>query len=370
MLWRRQMRLPFNYDLATTPPMAEGGLNMFAQFMDDPSGYVDYLAQTQVVAEDLSRQDRKVPSDVGARHPLPLRFSRRFPVRTSRRFWTAAFLAVPLALYAIIVILPLVYSFYFSLTNWNGFNFEYDIVWFDNFAKVFSDPLFGNAIKNTIIWTIAAVTVPIFFGLGLALLLHQEIRGANVYKSLFYLPTCLSLAVIGQVWIWIYQPKWGLLNLVLEGVGLEHLARAWLAKPDSALAAIIVAWAWQQSGLAMVIFLAGLTSVPTELSEAAQIDGANWQRSAIRRDSAAASGDGGRGGALGHQFAQKLRHCLHHDGWWTFPLVGHAGDVHVQQVVQEILHGLWQRDFGNFVPDRFGCDRVLLPSGARTGASI
>ncbi len=196
----------------------------------------------------------------------------------SRRIWTIGFLAIPLALYLVIVVGPLLYSFFFSLTDWNGFSFDFNFVGLANFRRVFSDPLFGNAIRNTVIWMIIAILVPVTCGLGLALILHERVRGANIYKSLFYLPICLSLAVIGQVWFWIYQPRWGLLNLTLNGIGLGDLTRAWLADPDTALLSVIVAWCWQQIGLGMVIFLAGLTSVPVELTEAAQIDGANyWQ---------------------------------------------------------------------------------------------
>lgn len=196
----------------------------------------------------------------------------------TRRLWTIGFLAIPLMLYVVVVIGPLLYSFFFSLTDWNGFDPDYNFVGLANFERVFSDPLFGNAIRNTVIWMVIAVSVPVSVGLALALLLHERIRLANLYKSLFYLPICLSLAVIGQIWIWIYQPRWGLLNLTLEAVGLEEATRAWLADPDFALFAVILAWTWQQVGLGMVIFLAGLTSVPTELTDAAQIDGANyWQ---------------------------------------------------------------------------------------------
>lgn len=203
-------------------------------------------------------------------------------VQRSRWLWRIGFLAVPIALYLVIVIGPLLYSFFFSLTDWNGFNPNFDFVGLANFERIFSDPLFFNAIKNTVIWMAIAVTIPAGAGLALALLLHERVRGANVYKSLFFFPICLSLAVVGQIWTWIYEPRWGLLNLTLESVGLEQATRAWLGNPDTALLAVILAWIWQQVGLAMVIFLAGLTSVPTELTEAAQIDGANyWQ--ALRR---------------------------------------------------------------------------------------
>jgi multiple sugar transport system permease protein/raffinose/stachyose/melibiose transport system permease protein len=109
--------------------------------------------------------------------------------------------------------------------------------------------------------------------------LHEGIWGANFYKSIIYMPICLSLAVIGQVWIWIYQPDWGLINTILRLLSLDQYTLAWLANTKTALAAVIIAWSWQQVGLAMVIFLAGLTSIPSELSEAAEIDGATYLQS-------------------------------------------------------------------------------------------
>ena len=194
----------------------------------------------------------------------------------NRRKWIVLFSILPLSIYLIIVILPLLNSFYYSFTDWNGFNQSYNRIGFENFTRVFQDKLFANAIKNTAIWMIAAVVLPVSGGLFLALLLHEGIWGANFYKSLFYLPICLSLAVIGQVWIWIYQPNWGLINTVLRAINLENLTLAWLANLNTALAAVIIAWSWQQIGLAMVIFLAGLTSIPSELVEAAELDGAPY----------------------------------------------------------------------------------------------
>lgn len=200
-------------------------------------------------------------------------------MRKSLWLWRIGFLAIPLTVYVAIVVAPLLYSFYYSLTDWNGFSPNYNFVGLDNFQRIFRDPLFSNAIENTVIWMIAAIIIPTGGGLALALLLNEGVRLAKLYKSLFYFPISLSLAVIGQVWIWIYQPRWGLLNVTLREVGLDQYARAWLAKADSALPAVIAAWSWQQIGLAMVLFLAGLTSVPTELTEAAQIDGANRRQS-------------------------------------------------------------------------------------------
>jgi multiple sugar transport system permease protein/raffinose/stachyose/melibiose transport system permease protein len=84
---------------------------------------------------------------------------------------------------------------------------------------------------------------------------------------------------VGQVWIWIYQPDWGLLNTVLTTLGLEGLTRAWLGDPETSLAAVVVAWCWQQTALSLILYLAALTTIPRDLLEAAAIDGAGtWQQ--------------------------------------------------------------------------------------------
>jgi len=191
-----------------------------------------------------------------------------------KRFWRAVLLALPLAVFAIFVIWPLASSFYYSFTNWNGFNPDYDYVGLDNFRKIYTDKLFFQAAVNTTLWMIAAILLPTALGLGLALLIDSSVPGSAAFKSIFYLPICLSAVVVGQIWVWIYQPDWGLLNTVLEAMSGERLRFAWLAKPDTALWSVIVAWSWQQTGLSMVIFLAGLTTIPEDLLEVCEIEGA------------------------------------------------------------------------------------------------
>lgn len=191
------------------------------------------------------------------------------------RLWQIALLALPLAVFGLIVVWPLASSFYYSFTNWNGFGAGYDFVGFDNFAQILGDRLFLNAIVNTIIWMIAAIILPTGLGLGLALLIDSSVPGASIFKTIFYLPICLSAVIVGQIWIWIYQPDWGLLNMIVETVTGQDEDFAWLAKPGTALYSVIVAWSWQQTGLSMVIFLAGLTAVPTDLLEVSDIEGAS-----------------------------------------------------------------------------------------------
>jgi len=195
------------------------------------------------------------------------------------RFWRIALLAAPLAVFGVFVIWPLVSSFYYSVTDWNGFDPDYQFVGLSNFAKIASDRLFLQAAVNTSLWMAAAIVLPTSLGLLLALLLDSRVLGARVFKSIFYLPICLSAVIVGQIWTWIYQPDWGLLNTVITQVSGEKFKYAWLAKPDTALWSVIVAWSWQQTGLAMVIYLAGLTSIPGDLLEVAEIEGATqWQR--------------------------------------------------------------------------------------------
>jgi multiple sugar transport system permease protein/raffinose/stachyose/melibiose transport system permease protein len=200
-------------------------------------------------------------------------------MKREERFWRLVFLTPPLLVFGVLVVWPLFSSFYYSFTDWNGFDPNYAFVGFSNFKKILTDRLFLNAAVNTMIWMVAALLLPTLLGLILALLIDSRVPGASVFKSIFYLPICLSAVVVGQIWVWIYQPDWGLLNTVLEAALGSAQNFAWLAKPGSALYSVILAWSWQQTGLSMVIYLAGLTAIPRELLEASALEGANvWQR--------------------------------------------------------------------------------------------
>lgn len=195
------------------------------------------------------------------------------------RIWRVVLLALPLAVFGAFVVWPLFSSFFYAFTNWNGFNPNYDFVGFANFGKIVTDRLFLHAAINTTIWMVAAILIPTLLGLILALLLDGKVLGARIFKTIFYLPICLSAVIVGQIWVWIYQPDWGLLNSVISTVGGAKFNYAWLAKPDTALGSVILAWSWQQTGLSMVIYLAGLTAISEDLLEVCEIEGATrWQK--------------------------------------------------------------------------------------------
>ena len=203
-------------------------------------------------------------------------------MEAQNRLWRILLLALPILVFSALVIWPLLSSFYYSFTNWNGFNRDYEFLGLRNFAKIWTDRLFFNAVVNTAIWMAAALVLPTLTGLVLALLLDRQVRGARIFKTVFYLPICLSAIVVGQIWIWIYQPDWGLLNTVVKLLGNPDFNYAWLARPDSALLAVILAWSWQQTGLSMVIYLAGLTAIPSELLEVCEIEGASTRQRILR----------------------------------------------------------------------------------------
>ena len=198
-----------------------------------------------------------------------------FILMGNKIFWRIFFLSPPLIVFSIFVLIPLINSFYYGFTNWNGFNTDYDFVGLENYTRIASDNLFQNSIFNTVIWLISAILIPTILGLLLALLIDSHVRGSRFFKSIFYLPICLSAVVVGQIWIWIYQQEWGLLNTIINLFRENNFEYAWLSKPDSSLYSVIIAWSWQQTALSMVIYLAGLTSIPKNLLEASQIEGAN-----------------------------------------------------------------------------------------------
>jgi multiple sugar transport system permease protein/raffinose/stachyose/melibiose transport system permease protein len=201
-------------------------------------------------------------------------------VQPSSIFWRVVLLGPAVLVFSIFVLWPLLESFAYAFTDWNGFSSDYRNVGLDNFLRIASDPEFLNAALNTAAWMVAALVLPALLGLGLALLLSRRVPAAGLFKSIFYLPICLSGVIVGQIWIWIYQPDWGLLDTVIAHLlGQRHFKFAWLAEPSTALGSVIVAWSWVQTGLSMVIFLAGLTAIPRELLEAADVEGVSrWRQ--------------------------------------------------------------------------------------------
>ncbi|MFN0118564.1 MAG: carbohydrate ABC transporter permease [Elusimicrobiota bacterium] len=168
-----------------------------------------------------------------------------------------------------------------SLYKWNGIS-EFSrapFVGIFNFKDIlFDNPEWWISIKNAIYITILALTVQNGLALMLAWLVDRDIKGGQIYRSIFFLPPILSGIVVGLIWNWIYQGDYGLLNSVFTKLGLETWKRAWLADPTTALTSLSVVHMWKGFGWGFIILLAGLQGIPRELYEAARVDGASEWR--------------------------------------------------------------------------------------------
>ncbi len=190
-----------------------------------------------------------------------------------------AFLALPLAMYLVWVIVPIFESFAFAFTKRDSI--IYGAVWvgLDNFKRLLGDGQFWLAIKNNFAWLLFFVLIPVPLGLLVAMLFNSGYKGDKLFKTLFYLPMTLSFTIIGTIWMWIYNPDFGALNTFLRSLGLGDIAVQWLGDRRYMTGALIAVGIWRQVPYVMILYLAGLQGVPPELVEASLIDGANaWQR--------------------------------------------------------------------------------------------
>jgi len=169
----------------------------------------------------------------------------------------------------------MIYSSWLSLFRWDGVAPTKVFVGFDNYVTLLTqNDVFWIALRNNAVWLVAALLLPTSIGLGLAILLNSKFRGSHIFRSIFYFPAVLSLAVVGLIWTWIYHPDLGLLNQALIAGGLKSFTRNWLSDPNIALYPVIIAATWNAVGLPMLLFLAGLQTIPEELHEAAKVEGA------------------------------------------------------------------------------------------------
>ncbi len=199
---------------------------------------------------------------------------------TAMRRWRKAlpavvFLLPALAIYLSVIVYPFVYSAWLSLHEWDGVSDTMRFVGAENYRILFSENrVFWIALRNTALWTLVALVVPTTLGLLLALALNRKLRGTAFYRSIYYFPAILSMSITGLIFTWIYHPTLGFLNQMLERLGLYDLQMAWLSEPSVALYAVMVAAAWHNTGLPMLLYLAGLQTIPQEVLEAAEVDGA------------------------------------------------------------------------------------------------
>jgi len=192
-----------------------------------------------------------------------------------RRMYPIWFVAPAFIIFAVLYIFPTVSGFYYSLTDWSPYKDNIKFVGFEQYRDLFQTKALYEALKNTIFY---AAIVTIFqngIGVALALFLNAKLIGREFFRSVFFLPCILSALVVGYMFSTVLHPE-GILNSLLELVGLGALSNDWLGNPDLALYAVAAVNVWQWAGSSMALYLAGLQGISKELLEAAVIDGTNY----------------------------------------------------------------------------------------------
>lgn len=188
------------------------------------------------------------------------------------------FLAPSLILYTVFVLYPYVQAFWISLHQWRGVSANKKYVGLDNYRKIADDANFWNALRHN---GEMLIVLPIFT-IGLAMLFAtlfvqggRGVRGAGFYRVVYFFPQVMSVVIVGILWQYIYNPNSGLINGFLGAVGLDSLKRSWLGDTSTALWAVAAVVVWQAVGFYMVMFVAGMQSIPIDYYEAARLDGAS-----------------------------------------------------------------------------------------------
>lgn len=190
----------------------------------------------------------------------------------------SVFLGPAVVLYGIFFVLPMAQAFYYSLFRWRGLSQHKDFIGIQNFRELAGDPIFWMALKHNLTFLVASVLIVIPTALFFAYILSRKVKGASSYRAVFLFPNIISIVAVAVLWSFVYNMQFGILNSLLKGIGLERLTTGWLGEPRTALPAVIVTSIWYSLGFYIVLFLAGLQSIPPSFYEAASIDGANqWQ---------------------------------------------------------------------------------------------
>lgn len=190
-------------------------------------------------------------------------------------------------LQTLIVVLPILllifFFFYYcvgwnvfiSFTDWKGFIPSRNLVGIRNYQKLFTDSIFWISLKNNLLLILIFVPGVVLLGLIFAILLDQKVKAENFFRTVYLLPFAMSFVVTATLWTWMYSPKEGTINVLLDRLGLEALGSGWITEPGIVMYCIIAALIWQFAGYSVIIFLGGIRSIPDAQTEAARMDGAS-----------------------------------------------------------------------------------------------
>lgn len=196
-----------------------------------------------------------------------------------RKGSTIAFFITPaLFLYSAIVFIPIIASIYLSFFDWDVLN-PMKFIGLDNYTRMFSDDdIFFITIRNVLFLLVTSLVIQLPFGFFLALILTGNVRGKDFFKLVFIMPAFLSSVAVGMMWTFIYHPQIGIINNLLDWLGLDSLKHLWLSEPKTVMWAVTAVVSWQFIGYTMILFIAAIQNISDEIFEAARLEGAiGWK---------------------------------------------------------------------------------------------
>ena len=185
-----------------------------------------------------------------------------------KRLEIAFFVAPALLLFLFFVVVPIIRAVQLSAYRWKGYGPLVDFVGLKNYVSVLQNDVFIGALQHNLIIVVASIAIQLPLGLAIALLLNRKMWGQGVLRTIIFVPYVLAEVIAGVVWFQLLQPKYGVIDAMLDAVGLSGPEQGFLGTPEYALWTVIVVLTWKYLGLAVILFLAGLQSVPEELYEA------------------------------------------------------------------------------------------------------
>ncbi|MHC8443343.1 carbohydrate ABC transporter permease [Bacillus velezensis] len=199
----------------------------------------------------------------------------RISLVSRKRFIPYLFLA-PALVFLLFVYIPIIENVFFSLFEWSSFQPEKTFIGLKNYIDLFRDPVFFTALRNNVLYAVISLICQVGGGLILAAVLEDRLvrKWSPFFRTVFFLPVVISMTVIALLFDFIYNPEIGLLNQLLEAVGLDELTRAWLGDENTAMLSVIFVSQWQSVGYIAMLYIVSIQSIPAELYESAQLDGA------------------------------------------------------------------------------------------------
>lgn len=187
------------------------------------------------------------------------------------------FILPALLLILMFVFLPMILNIYYSLFRWSAFSVEKVFVGWEYYARLFQDPVFYTALKNNSLYALISILFQVGGGLVIAAILEDRLfrKWQPLFRTIFFIPSVISIAVVGLLWQLLYNPDIGLVNGVIKAIGQTEWAHAWLGDSKTAIYAVIAVSQWQFTGYMTMLFLIAMHKIPSELYEASMIDGAN-----------------------------------------------------------------------------------------------